>query len=76
MQLRGLLLNPKALNTPTAQIREDAKARSEYGNNYSTACFYQTGTPGKIEDLTDVLLEDWRKLGSCREMGEKALQFI
>ena len=40
MQLRGLLLNLKALNTPTAQIREDAKARSEYGNNYSTACFY------------------------------------
>ena len=29
-----------------------------------------------MEDLTDLLLEDWRKLGNCREIGEATLRFI
>ena len=33
-------------------------------------------TPGKIEDLTDLLLEDWRKLGNVRELGKDTLKFI
>ena len=32
--------------------------------------------PGKVEDLTDLLLEDWQKLGNCREIGEATLRFI
>ena len=31
--------------------------------------------PGKIEDLTDLLLEDWVQLGSCRELGETTMSF-
>ena len=31
---------------------------------------------GQVDDLTDLLLEDWRKLGSCREMGETTLKYV
>ena len=33
-------------------------------------------TPGKIDDLTDLLLEDWRRLGNVREIGKDTLRFI
>ena len=26
-------------------------------------------------DLTDLLLEDWKVLGNCREIGEKTMKF-
>ena len=29
-----------------------------------------------IEDLTDLLTEDWSQLGSTREMGEKTAKFF
>ena len=29
-----------------------------------------------MEDLTDLLLEDWRVLGNCRELGQTTLKFI
>ena len=32
--------------------------------------------PGKVEDLTDLLLEDWAQLGSCRELGESTSRFL
>ena len=31
---------------------------------------------GNIEDLTDLLAEDWSQLGSICEMGEKTAQFF
>ena len=38
--------------------------------------FFLERTPGKIEYLKDLLLEDWRKLGNCREIGMDTLRFI
>ena len=32
--------------------------------------------PGNIEVLTDLLAEDWAKLGSVKEMGEKTQRFF
>ena len=29
-----------------------------------------------MEDLTDLLLEDWKCLGSVRELGQDSLRFI
>ena len=31
---------------------------------------------GNIEDLTDLLAEDWAQLGTCREMGKKTIKFF
>ena len=33
-------------------------------------------SPGTIEDLTDLLAEDWSKLGSVRDMGEASKRFF
>ena len=32
--------------------------------------------PGQIEDLTDLLAEDWKSLGSVREMGLDTAKFF
>ena len=33
-------------------------------------------TPGKIETLTDLLLEDFKSFGTCQELGEESAKFI
>ena len=33
-------------------------------------------TPGQIEDLCDLLAEDWKSLGSVREMGLDTQKFF
>ena len=38
-------------------------------------CFSECES-GNIDDLTDLLAEDWAKLGTTREIGEKTARFF
>ena len=41
-----------------------------------TLCFVTEWEAGNIEDLTDLLAEDWVKLVTTREMGEQTAKFF
>ena len=43
---------------------------------YILILYFSERTPGHVEDLTDLLLEDWAQLGSCREIGETTQCFL
>ena len=43
---------------------------------YSLFLCFSDRNPGNIEVLTDLLAEDWAKLGSIKEMGEKTQCFF
>ena len=43
---------------------------------YSLFLCFSDRNPGNIEVLTDLLAEDWAKLGSVKEMGEKTQHFF
>ena len=64
--IRGLLNAFKVPSQSTLKTQQEANEQAKEAAHM----------PGQIEDLTDLLEEDWKSLGSVREMGLDMAKFF